>query len=411
MPRSISPKPPVSPAEDIETGADGTTSVITSLEELEVVGNLWRSQRTSPFVDFEFFRFIVHCRREHTAPFVVTLWSGDAPVALLIGRLDRRCQPLKIGYAKLGELPVRQATFIADGFIGATSPANLRRLLAQVNRSIRASRIAVAVFEQVEIPSTLRSELHGCFGRLRCADLQSVTRHWRMALPPTWMAFWDGMTAKHRYWLKHLPKTLDREFAGRWSIERYTTEAQVDRFLDGAETIARSTYQRQLGAGFVRNDEYTGRVTLDCRSGRLRGYCLGIDGEAKAFWYCVLKDGVLHMIATAFDPAFRRYELGTVLLLEIVRDHSDGTVASIDFGIGDALYKQRFGTEFRSEAPLHVFSNSPRGVTLHFVLSTLSIARRLAKATLDRLAATQKFKTSWRRRLTRERRPQGKHAR
>jgi hypothetical protein len=203
---------------------------------------------------------------------------------------------------------------------------------------------------------------------------------------------------KRRYWLNRLPKVLDRDFPQAWSIVRYASVDEAPAFAVAAEQVARITYHRSLGVGFIDNAETRGRLILDAQRGQLRAYLLLIGNQPVAFWYCSEYGRVLHLASTGYDPSHRSYEPGTVLLLRVFQDAIEAGVERVDFGLGDADYKQRFGNEHFLEANFLLFPKTLRGLGLNALLSFLRIANRVAKAGLDRLRLTQRLKTFWRRR-------------
>jgi Acetyltransferase (GNAT) domain len=382
------------------TSPDGySISILSSLPSLEAVRALWEANQRHPFADYEFYSLVCRTRASTTRPCVVAFYRDDAPVALLVGRVDTVEQRIRIGYATLGALSVRQLRFIAGGYLGELSEHHLAGFMEAIERLMRTDGIPLAVFEGIEEATTPDACICSAFGFCRRSTIEGTARHWLLALPETWEAFLKGRNAKHRYWINRLPRVLDRDFPNRWNIQTHLSIAQAAGFIDAAEAIASTTYHRALDVGFRRNDEYIERVHLDARRDRLRGYVLLIDGSPKAFWYCIVYGDTLHLLATAYDPAFKEYEIGTVLLMQAFKDHCGTGFRLVDFGLGDASYKQRFGSEYVLERPIYVFSNSLEGYGLRCLYGALRGVDRSGRWVIDRLRVTQQFKTFWKKRL------------
>ena len=372
--------------------------VLTSLEELERVRALWEQSQNHPLATFEFFSLIARTRAQ-VRPCVVALLRDGEPFSLLAGRLEQVSRPVRLGYARLFSFSVWRVTFIAGGFLGNTSEESLRRMFSALDGLLHSTRAVLANFEQVGADSMFRRVIHEAFGSMRSANVEGLSRHWQLALPDSWESMMKSRGSKHRYWLNRLPRMLDRDFARAWEIRRYDRPGNCSEFVDAAESVARLTYHRVIGVGFSSSDEYIERVKLDATLGNLRGYVLFIRGEPRAFWYCVAHNEILHMMATAYDPMYRSYELGTILLLKIFQDHCGTRIRTVDFGLGDAVYKQRFATASILEGPAYVFSRSVRGMALRCLMGLEHALKQVASRTLEGLHLTEYVKRVWRRRL------------
>jgi len=260
-------------------------------------------------------------------------------------------------------------------------------------------KIDIAIFEQIKLDSPELDALKRIFNFARCSLAKEGSKHWLLSLPSTWEAFLKSRKKKHRNELSRYPRVLDRKFGEQWSIKRYDTQALAREFVGAAEVIASKTYHRGLEVGFRYNEEYVQRVALDARHERLRGYVLYIEDEPKAFYYGFIYKTTLHLAATGFDPAYRSYELGTILLMRIFQDCCGTEVKVIDFGLGDADYKRRLCSDYFVESSVYVFSNSMRGLCLHALHSITKLFNKLGKSLLDQLQITQHVKTRWKQRL------------
>jgi hypothetical protein len=377
---------------------DYTISTLTSLEELVAIRAYWEREQWHPAADYAFYTHILKSRAESLSPYVLQVSQRGEPVALLAARLEDATLPLRFGYARLGAIRVRRLVIIGGGFMGMRTEAVWRRLLEHLSAVLSVETLDLAVLAEIRLDSFQHTLLLQSFGRSRICPAQGTAEHWQLRLPQTWGDFMAARSKKRRYWLNRLPKVLDRDFPQAWSIVRYASVDEAPAFAVAAEQVARITYHRSLGVGFQDNEETRRRLQLDAERGQLRGYVLFLNHEPQAFWYCFEYGNTLYLASTGYDPAHRHYELGTVLLLRVFQDATEAGVAWVDFGLGDADYKQRFGNEHFLEANFLLFPKTLRGLGLNVLLSFLRIANRIAKAGLDRLRLTQRLKTFWRRR-------------
>ena len=59
---------------------------------------------------------------------------------------------------------------------------------------------------------------------------------------------------------------------------------------------------------------------------------------------------------------YAKYSPGTYLLTHVMEDLCRDGVAAIDFGIGEALYKQRFGRATWQETEVYLYAPTWRGM-------------------------------------------------
>ena len=66
-----------------------------------------------------------------------------------------------------------------------------------------------------------------------------------------------------------------------------------------------------------------------------------VDGRPAGAQICLVSDGRARFYRTAFDPRFRRFSVGTLIIHDMVRHVIDvDKVERIDFGTGDQPYKK-----------------------------------------------------------------------
>jgi CelD/BcsL family acetyltransferase involved in cellulose biosynthesis len=122
--------------------------------------------------------------------------------------------------------------------------------------------------------------------------------------------------------------------------------------------------------------------------GWLRGYVLYLDDEPSAFWIGTLSNSVFLSAYLAFNPVNGRYSPGTYPLIraieEMCQDPRGMQVARIDFGIGDALYKARFGNQSWLEASVYIYARTIKGLWVNALRTSATLTTWMAKAILER---------------------------
>ena len=110
----------------------------------------------------------------------------------------------------------------------------------------------------------------------------------------------------------------------------------------------------------------------------------------------------MYVAWTAFDPAFRRHEVGTIALLGMVEHLMAGGVRTIDFGPGGAAYKERFGDLCLHEQDVAVYAMTPKGLAARALAATMHGVNHAGRQLFDRLSIARRLKKSWRDRLSRQ---------
>jgi CelD/BcsL family acetyltransferase involved in cellulose biosynthesis len=85
--------------------------------------------------------------------------------------------------------------------------------------------------------------------------------------------------------------------------------------------------------------------------------------------------------------------------MKLFEDHCGTVVQKVDFGLGAALYKERFGDESFLEASICIYRLTPRGVFANFLTGANTKISTFIITLLSKLGLLQKVKTFWRGRL------------
>jgi hypothetical protein len=196
-----------------------------------------------------------------------------------------------------------------------------------------------------------------------------------------------------------MEKALNKDFPEKVKFKHFDMYSDIEELANDVEIIARKTYQRGLGAGFVKNAEQMQRLGFGRKKNWLRGMVLHINDKPCAFWIGSVHKNVFYSEATGYDSAYRKYELGTVVFLKLIEDLCREKVESIDFGLGDALYKSRFGDESWLEGSIRIYAPSFKGTKLNLLRTILEGSALATRRLVNRMGIEQHLKTLWRKKL------------
>jgi len=150
-----------------------------------------------------------------------------------------------------------------------------------------------------------------------------------------WKTFSSRSLSKFRRNLKKFGKTR---------LERVTQVTQIPDFLRAAHEISLESWQsRQFGLRIRNDDAEMRQLSVLAQHGMLRSYLWWIEDQPAAFAVCNQHRGCFRYEEIAFRAEYGQFSPGRTMLQQIVDDlFQHDPPDSLDFGGGDAEYKQQF---------------------------------------------------------------------
>jgi hypothetical protein len=387
------------------SASDGpkTLTVLDTWAALERVGDAWRAWQHNPNADIDFYRFILGVRAECEHPYVVCVEDDAKTQALLVGRVERVHVPIRVGYFKIAQPEIRLITFLEGGLLGQLDEPNADRLVRFVLDRMAAGDADAAFFGHVRQNSALVQSLKRFPRRLRRDAFPAVQPHRSMTIPDSLEAFYASLSPKVRKNQKWQAKKLVEAYAQQVAVRCYTREQDLDVLFRDVDRIASATYQRGLGVGFADTPEMRGRMQLEASKGWMQAFVLYLAGQPAAFWIGTRYRNRFFSDFMGYDSAHAKYSPGMYLILQgierLCQETGPNRVTELDFGLGDAQYKQVLGTDGWMEESLYLYSPSLRGAVLNLSRTLTGMIERSARAVLRKLQLENYFKASWRKRL------------
>jgi hypothetical protein len=358
----------------------------------------WRELVRHPNAHPDFVKAVIESRPEVQLPVLIGIESlspSNHPF-MAIGRLEKAVLTIDIGYMEFFPRSINQLTIIHGGLIGTLDETTSIELLHQVRlflKTKKAERVLIAgVRKDAPLWAALRKTTSGF---LRDAAPR-FTPHWTAALPSSWSEYEKKTDGKHRSYLRRCEKKIAEIAGGETRVTVYTRESDIDTLCRDAETIARGTYHRGIGAGFTDTPEIRRLLSVAAANGWMRGYVLYANNTALAFWLGTRFGSVFHLDFTGYLPDYSKQSPGLILFLKMIEDlYKTGAIASLDFGDGDAPYKQRFGDTFTLESDVILYAPT-MSMLLYAAGRTIvsSFRRFVDRAVPKRLVAS--IKKHWR---------------
>lgn len=378
-----------------------TIKVAKSGKEVEEIRNIWEKLQCHPNADIDFYLNIVNSREEIIRPHVIILYSGETPKAMMIGRIEERTIDLKIGYKTICKPKVLALAVIHGGILGDISPDIADALTSELIASLDQGEADIVFLSNIRVDSSIykmaqEKPIFLCREYLIISNL-----HWKMSVPSAIDEFLKKLKSKHRYWMRRTKRLLEKDFEGKIAIRSFHDSGRLDKLCKDAEEIAKETYQRGLGAGFIDNDENRKRLHLSADRGWLRAYIMYNDEKPIAFWIGAVYQKTFYSKFTGYNQEYKKYEPGTIIFMKMLEDLCQDDVDGFDFGLGDAFYKKRFGDTNWEEAVVYIFAPTLKGILLNIIRTITILISMLFEKILDRFNLKDKMKKKWRRKVAR----------
>jgi Acetyltransferase (GNAT) domain len=379
--------------------------ILRSRGEIEAFRGFWNSCGPARDADLDFFLFIVDSNPQTLRPHVVMLYEDGAPTALLIGRLDASHVPVRVGYLSLPVPKMRVLQFVHGGCLGAVSSANAKLLVGSIIDSLAANEADIAVFQHFDLCSPLVSCARS-LPRWLCSDHVAYPDIHRIRdLSEETGPFLARLSKKERYHQRNRVRKISENFRSS-RIEVFGTPDRVARLVRDAESVVRKSYQRGLGVGFSDTPLIRARLEFEAQKGWLRASVLYLDDQPCACWIGSLRNGVFLSDYLAFDPKYFEYAPGLYLMVKVIEELCgelrDGSIVvkRIDFGIGDASYKERLSNLSRQESTICIFAPTTTAVSVNVFRSIAALVNYAAKALVRTTPLLGTIKRIWRTRAT-----------
>ncbi|MBS0156712.1 MAG: GNAT family N-acetyltransferase [Nitrospira sp.] len=378
-----------------------TIGIIKTFEGLEAIRLDWEKWQSHPNNDFAQFKMICQLRSEVESPCVTVVAQSGQPNTLLVGRLEHTQFAPSIGYIRTLRIPAKVMTILHQGELGQID-TEVALKLVEFLWSILGSGMADAIeFHYLSDDSPLLKALQVQRPGWLCHKKPRWTTHWEMNLPAEGAFIERKIRAKHRTGIRKKERDLDAAFPGKVLWTWMTEFDDIPSLCTRLEEVAAVAYQRGLGSGFRDNKEFRQRLALFASRGQLRVQLLEIDGRIRAFWYGFLYQGVFHLSETAYDPCLGKYEVGTMIFIRLNDELTKEGVRKLDFGMGDAPYKRRFGDRCWQEGTVRLFAPTAKGLVLRSYIGLFTSIDKFGRKLIEQIGFLDRLKAGWRRRMMR----------
>lgn len=377
-----------------------TSSTLTLRDSYEVLPSLrpaWERLEHHPNSAYEHFEFVCRHLPQVVSPMVIAIQEANQTKLILAGRLEKTKLCPRLGYLRLPAFPVRVWTVVHEGLLGEIDPADARIIACHFLDVLQRGHCdAIQIRALKRSHAALWTEL-GQWPYVGVGHKRPRwSKHYSLRLPAEPDILLRKMRSKHRTWLQGRRKKLEETFpqAVRWAW--FGPGADLDILCKDAENVARTTYQRRLGAGFMDNEFTRAKLAFLARKKMVRFAMLYVNKEPKAFWQGTIFGQTFYSAATGYTSEMQPFEVGTLLFLWMVNRLVEEGVRRLDFGLGEAPYKERFSSEHWESADIILFGPTIRSRLRGIYYAAFQQLNLQVESLLRRVALDQKVKRWWR---------------
>ena len=361
----------------------------TNIEEIEAIRPIWEQMqrnepRPVPNADIDRYLSVVKTSGDDVRPHIMVMKCDGRPVAIMIGRIEKRQLDFKFGYKKLFSPALRCLSVVYGGIIGQPSAELCQVLIGEIMNMLRRDQADLVYFNHLGIDSPiykLCKTVPEFFSRSYFVQAES---HWQTYIPDTVEEFYRQIpNSRKRRWRRNI-RQLEKISSSEIKIACYRQLSDVNYLIDVACQIKESTYKSSLAVGFTDSPVNRALLEKSAMNGSLRAYILYVGDEPCAFQFDVRYGKTQFTEFGSFDPRWSRGSPGTVLLIKVLEQLCrDSDVSIMDYGFGHALYKRKFGTNHWLEETIYIYAPRLCPILINMAMSVnLACNVLLSRATI-----------------------------
>jgi CelD/BcsL family acetyltransferase involved in cellulose biosynthesis len=312
-----------------------------------------------------------------TWEWIYTWWlhhPGKRKIHIIVVRLDGLLiglAPLALCSASIRRLmPWRVMEFLASGSVGSDylsfliRPGYEQTALSEITGCLdKAGHMLELV--RIEKSSAPMADLSRRLQETGWKSVSLTTNYcpYSILSGHTWESYLDSLHANHRKNLRKMLRRLHKDFDV--SLHVAATESERQWAMD---VFIRQHLRRWSGKGgstalhrqeLIDFHQAFSRISLE--QGWLKLYTLLLDGVPVSSLYVFKYQDVHHHYQSAFEPDYRKYSPGTVIVALAIKDAIDDGAVEFDFLHDNETYKYLWARQERDLIRLELFPGSSMG--------------------------------------------------
>ncbi|KUJ82590.1 MULTISPECIES: GNAT family N-acetyltransferase [Microbulbifer] len=305
----------------------------------------------------DFYLPFLNAREGKNSPQVVLWRQGSDARGILVGRRSRGRHQLSIGPLKIPMPELRRLDITYGGL--ESKDEQVAQLQADYLRELLQSGTVDCIsVHHLPVDSAIGGILQAGL-RMPGDGSPIVKKQWFLQLTDDQKQPIVTNSAKTRSSQRRQDRKLEKAFSGTVKIREVRDLDQVGRFIEAASEIGAKSYQGSLRIGVTDSRRWHTHLGVLAGIGCLRAYVLEAQDTPIAYAVGSYKHRTYTGIATSFLPEHRNLSPGAYLNRRVIEHLQAEGAMWLDFGFGDASYKQLHGTWQREIVTLHLYSRTP----------------------------------------------------
>ena len=384
---------------------DWEVTIIRTLEQMEAIRDVWEQmQHNESFahVDADYDRYlsVLKAADNSVKPYIILIKQKDHLKTMVIARTETRQIACRIGYSTVMKPRMRCLSVVYGGILGQPDNNVCSILVNELSRILRSREIDIVFFNHLKTDSCIYQLSKKLPGILSRDYFSRVENHYCMSVPQNVEEFFRTRSHNHRAKLKRYIRNLEKEFPNEVEMVTYSNESDLDKAIRDASKVSRVTYQYELGAGFRDTARTRTLLTTSAKKGWLRLHILYIHGEPVAFRNIIKYSNLYIGYGMGHDSKWSKWRVGTVLFLKILEYIcNDEDVEIIDFGFGNAEYKDIYSDKQWQEASIYIFAPRFYPTFINILRTSIAAINSILEYVVKKSGFTNRIKRLWRNRL------------
>ena len=390
--------------EEIKQPMDNDLEITTvkTIEEIENIRSLWeeiqgRQSRLVPNADIDRYLTVLQAQKDEMRPYVMVFTQNGLTVGMVVGRIEMHRLRCRIGYKVVYNPSLRCLTIVYGGILGEQNEAVCTKIVSELQSVLQSGEIDMVHFSQLETDLPIYRLLTSTPNFLCRSHFPIVQSHRSMSIPESMDIFYKSCSKKHRGNLRRYIRRIEKEYPEQVRVVRYSSEQELEDVVNAAARISSKTYQNAMGKGLEDNPKTLSLMETSAKSGWLRTHILFVAEEPCAFQIGLQYGRTYFLEQIGYDPDWKQYNVGTVLFLRVLENLcGNPQIDLIDFGFGDADYKQQYGDKTWPEASVYIVAPRIYPIFVNLAQCIIRATHILLSYLATRTGIYQWVKRTWR---------------
>jgi hypothetical protein len=359
--------------------------IIKSIEDIEKVRSIWEAFQVHPVANINYYLESLKNDPQVISPCVLLFYESNMLRLIVVGRIIEMNLVFKIGYLPVYKTRARVLSIIEQGVMGNCGDQDARYIVEALMDLLAQGEADMAHLASIPVESPIYLCARKAPKVLFRGYLSPCEKRWELHLAGSYQQFLEGLSPKSRSTNLRSYRKVERAFKDRLTMRVVSDPEDLAAAFDEMEAVASKTYQRRLGTGFMNTPQERRLLKSLAHREMVSADLLYIDNEAVAFCYGLHHKQVYVYETPGYDPKYADYRVGNYLLLKLIeRLCNNSTTKIIDFGLGDAQYKQVYSNKVVVESNVRIFAPTWKGFSLNFARTLTFLISKIIANLLKR---------------------------